>query len=298
MPGLPNAGVNYQMFKHADALSEKEKKQYAQLLQSVLKTASEQTIVEKIAINNRLRPDQGREGKLIDWGEYVAFEKPEGQATGMQSLVPDTIKWPLKRWEIKVGLSDESMEESGESPNAYLNKGQAARAFQRRWDAVMLTEYKTNAPGTAGTDWSTESEANIVKQITGALDEVNDLGFKVNMAIMTNKQRSKIKQFESVVKGWTTVDEYIKENLEIANHIAVRKIRIKDENNVYQDIYDQTGRFMLLQTDAAGVFSQKPTMMEPFRDKERGISGVIMRKDFGGKLIQAEAIHQLTGLVI
>ena len=109
---------------------------------------------------------------------------------------------------------------------------------------------------------------------------------------------SRIKQFDSVVKGWTTVDEYIKENLEIPNYITVRNIRIKDENGNYQTLYTQTGRFMLLQNDAAGVFAQKPTTMKKFEDVERGLEGVIMRKDFGAKLVQPEAIHQLTGLVI
>ena len=286
------------VFKNPDAVSYKLLMQFAKMRSSVLKSASEKTLLQDITVNNPLPVDHGLEGKFYDWGELVAVKKPEGATTGVQRPVPGTTKYVLEQSEVPVGITDEATINSQLKAQNLLTAGQSGKAFARAMDSDVLNEFVNESNSTAGTNWDTETDVNIRKQLREAGDEVEDVGFDVSTILMTSGQLERIGRIESIVKGFNTVEKYMLDIFPGATLKKWRKIRYKDDHLVWQTLFDPVGKLILLDKAGFAVFTQRPTTMEFYRDVPAGVDYAYMRKFFGSKVVQKDAGHMLTGLTL
>jgi hypothetical protein len=77
-----------------------------------------------------------------------------------------------------------------------------------------------------------------------------------------------------------------------------KKIRVKKPDATMETLFDPTGNLFAIDRTACGVFTQRPTTIEQFRDVDAGVDFAYMRKYFKTDLVQLDAAHQLDGLVI
>jgi len=286
------------VFKNPDAVDLRTLKAFAKLRSDILKVASEKSLITEVTVDNPLAVEHGLIGKIYDWGQLVALKKSEGVPTGVQHVKPGSIDYQLEQHEVKVGITDEGKINSTQSAQDILSAGQAGMAFARSIDSQCFNEFVANSNGTTGTNWDTETDVNIRKQLRGAGDVVEDLGFDITTVIMTTGQLERIGRIESIVRGYNTVEGYMNSIFPGAKILTWKQIKYKDEHLVWQTLFNPVGKLMLLDKDAFSVFTQRPTTAEFKRDVDAGVDYAYMRKFFKTKIAQKEAGYLLTGLTL
>lgn len=297
---MPIEGNQYQegIFVNPDALDAKEKKWLAKLLSSILVKSGEESIVPELLVPNQLTPEMGTEGKFYDWGQLVARFKPDGVPTDIQKIAPSTHNYSLEEWEVKVGITDRAKINGQMQAQDMLTAGDSGRAFARAFDAQGLTTIRDDLPTTSGTNWSTETDANILDQLTGMFDNVWDAGFRPKAVAMTQAQMTRLARIGMGFASPITVEELFLKQFKIGKTYVWRKIIIKNPDGTTRTMFDPTGHLATLDVDAVGVFSQRPTTIEKVRDAFAGVDFAIMRKYFKTDVVQTTAGHVLDNLTI
>lgn len=284
------------VFKNPDAVDAKTLKCFAKMRSQILKKAAELSYAGDVTVPNPLPVEHGLRGKFYDWGQLVALPKPEGAATGVQKLEAGSVEYEMSRHEVKVGITDEASINAQMNAQNLLTVGQAGRAFARAIDSDCFNEFLDGSNTTAGTDWDTETDVNIRKQLVTAKDEIEDIGFVANKVLMTSKQMERIGRIESISRGYNTVESYLQSIFPDADILTWRKIRYRDEHLVWHTLFDPAGKLAILDKDGFAVFSQRPLTVEFKRDVDHGVDYAYNRKFFATKVAQKEAGHLLTGL--
>lgn len=299
MPLEPN---QYQegLFVNPEAIDLRQKKYLAKLVSSVLKGAGEKSIAPDLFVPNPLDRAMGTEGKFYDWGQLVARLKPDGVPTGLGKVLPSDTAYSLDEWEVKVGITDRSKINAQMQAQDLLTAGQASRAFARAFDAQAFNTVLTDMSATSGTNWSTETDANVLDQLDGIIGLVEDEGFEASDLVMTRKQKSRIKKIGLTYANPLTAMELIQGEHENIKKIHTwKKIKVKKpDGSGYEEMFDPTGNLFVIDRTACGVFTQRPVTLEKDRDVEAGVDFAYMRKYFKTDLVQLEAAHQLDSLVI
>jgi len=288
------------LFVNPDAIDARQKEYLAKLTRSVLKEAGEMSIAPQLFVPNPLDAKMGTEGKFYDWGQLVARLKPDGIPTGLGKVKPSDHSYSLDEYEVKVGITDRAKINKQMQAQDLLTAGNAARAFSRAFDAQAFNHVEADCNTTSGTNWSTETDANILDQLDGIIGEVDDKGFDANAMIMTRKQRSRLTRIGLTYANPLTAEELIMKEWPMVKKIFIwKKIEIeKPDGSGYETLFDPTGYLFVVDTKACGVFTQRPTTIEKDRDVEAGIDFAYMRKYFKTDLVQLDAAHQLDSLVI
>ena len=82
----------------------------------------------------------------------------------------------------------------------------------------------------------------------------------------------------------------------IKNIYIWKKIKIKQPDGTEELLFDPTGYAFVVDTKACGVFTQRPTTVEAFRDVDAGVDFAYMRKYFKTAYVQLEAAHMLDSI--
>lgn len=293
-------GNQYQegIFINPDSIDAKEKKWLAKLLSSILVKSGEEAIVPSLLVPNQLTPEMGTEGKFYDWGQLVARFKPDGVPTDVQKIAPSDIRYSMDEYEIKVGITDRAKINGQMQAQDMLTAGDSGRAFARSFDAQGLETLRDDLPTTSGTDWSSETDANILDQITAHFDNIWDAGFTPKATTLTQAQQSRIAQIGLGYATPITVPELFEKQWGIKELKIWRKIIVKNPDGTTRTLFDPTGHFMTVDSDAVGVFSQRPVTIEKVRDAFAGVDFAIMRKYFKSAIVQSTAGHVLDNLTI
>lgn len=288
------------LFVNPDAIDARQKEYLAKLVRSVLKEAGEMSIAPQLFVPNPLDAKMGTEGKFYDWGQLVARLKPDGVPTGLQKIKPSDHAYSLDEYEVKVGITDRAKINRAQEAQDLLTAGNSARAFARAFDAQAFNHVQVDCNSTGGSNWSTETDANILNQLDGIIGEVDDAGFDANAMIMTRKQRSRLTKIGLTYANPLTAQELIQKEWPSIKQIFIwKKIQIeKPDGSGYELLFNPTGYLFVIDTKACGVFTQRPITIEKDRDVDAGIDYAYMRKYFKTDLVQLDAAHQLDSLVI
>lgn len=286
------------LFINPDAIDAREKKWLGKLLGSILKKSAEESIVPSLLVPNILTPEMGTEGKFYDWGQLVARLKPDGVPTELQKIKPSTKTYSLDEYEVKVGITDRAKINSQMMAQDMLTSGDSGRAFARAFDSQGLTAVRDDLTTTSGTDWSSETDANILDQITGIMGDVWDAGFTPKAVVMTQAQLSRLAQIGLGYATPITVPQMFTQQWNVGQIYVWRKINIKEPDDSTATLFDPTGYFGVLDVDAVGVFTQRPVTIEKVRDAFAGVDFAIMRKYFKSDIVQTTAGAILDSLVI
>lgn len=293
-------GNQYQegIFVNPDAIDARERKWLAKLLGSILEKSSEESIVPKLLVPNQLTPEMGTEGKFYDWGQLVARFKPDGVSTDVQKIKPSSTAYSLDEYEVKVGITDRAKINSQMQAQDMLTAGDFGRAFARAFDAQGLETIRDDLPTTSGTDWSAETDANILDQLTALFDNIWNAGFKPKAVAMTQAQQTRIARIGLGYATPITVPELFDKQWNIGELHIWRKIDYKEPDGSSTTMFDPTGHLAVIDIDACGVFSQRPTTIEKVRDAFAGVDFAILRKYFKSDLVQLDGGAVLDSLVI
>ena len=296
----PIEGNQYQegIFVNPDAIDARERKWLAKLLGSVLELAKEEAIVPSLLVANQLTPEMGTRGKFYDWGQTVARFKPDAIPTDVQKISPSSIDYELDEWEIKVGITDRAKINSQMQAQDQLTAGDSGRAFARAFDAQGLETLRDGLPTTSGTNWSTETDANILDQLTAHFNNIWDAGFRPKATCYTQAQETRLAQIGMGFATPITVPEMFEKLWKIKETHVWRKIVVKNPDGTTTTMFDPTGHLVTVDKDATGVFSQRPVTIEKVRDAFAGVDFAIMRKYFKSAIIQTTAGHVLDNLTI
>ena len=287
------------IFVNPDAIDAKQKEYLAKMVSSVLKQAGEMSIAPLLFVPNPLDAKMGTTGKFYDWGQLVARLKPDGVPTGLNKIKPTDHSYELDEYEVKVGITDKAKINSQMQAQDLLSAGNSARAFSRAFDAQAFNTVKTDMSTTSGTNWSTETDANVLDQLDGIIGNVDDGGFDATDIIMTRKQRSRITKIGLTYATPLTAEDLIKKEWPMIKNVHIwKKILVKKPDGSTETLFDPTGNLFVIDRTACGVFTQRPTTIEKFRDVDAGVDFAYMRKYFKTDLVQLEAAKQLDSLVI
>lgn len=299
MPLEPNM-YHEGLFKNPDAIDARQKQYLAKLVGSILKQAGEMSIAPNLFVPNPLDRKSGTEGGFYDWGQLIARKKPDGVATGISKILPTDVRYSLDEYETRIGITDRAKINSDTNAQGLLSAGDHARAFSRAVDAQAFNTVKTDMETTSGTDWSVETDANVLDQLDGIIGNVDDDGFDADALIMTRKQKSRIKKI-----GLTYANPLTALQLVQAEHEDIKKIHTwkkirakKPDGSGFEEFFDPTGNLFVIDTKACGVFTQRPMTLESDRDVESGVDFAYARKYFKTALVQLDAAHMLKDLVI
>lgn len=298
MPLEPNK-YHEGMFKNPDAIDARQKMYLAKLVGSILKQAGELSIAPQLFVPNPLDRKSGTEGKFYDWGQLVARLKPDGIPTGIGKLKPTDIAYSLDEYETKIAITDKAKINTEMGAQSLLDAGDHARAFARAVDAQAFNMVKSDMATTSGTDWSSETDANVTAQLDGIIGSVDDAGFDPDAIIMTRAQRSRLAKIAMGYATPLTVEQYIQTNWPGVKKMYIWKtIRVKKPDDSWETLFNPTGYLFAIDTKACGVFTQRPMTLENDRDIEAGVDIAYARKYFKTALVQTDAAHQLDSLVI
>lgn len=287
------------IFVNPDAMDARTKEYLAKMVSSVLKQAGEMSIAPNLFVPNPLDAKMGTVGKFYDWGQLVARLKPDGVATGINKIKPTDHTYELDEYEVKVGITDKAKLNSQMAAQDLLTAGNSARAFARAFDAQAFNTVKTDMNTTGGSDWSAATDQEVLDMLDAMFGEVDDAGFDATDLIMTRKQRSRVTKIGLTYATPLTAEDLIKKEWPMVKNIHVwKKIRVKKPDATMETLFDPTGNLFAIDRTACGVFTQRPTTIEQFRDVDAGVDFAYMRKYFKTDLVQLDAAHQLDGLVI
>jgi hypothetical protein len=287
------------IFVNPDAMDAKTKEYLAKMVSSVLKQAGEMSIAPSLFVPNPLDAKMGTVGKFYDWGQLVARLKPDGVPTGLSKIKPTDHSYELDEYEVKVGITDKAKLNGQMQAQDLLTAGNSARAFARAFDAQAFNTVLTDMNSTGGSNWSTETDANVLDQIDNCIGFVDDAGFDPDAMVMTRKQRSRITKIGLTYANPLTAEELIQKEWPQVKKIHIwKKIQVKKPDASVEMMFDPTGEFFVIDTKACGVFTQRPTTLESFRDVDAGVDFAYMRKYFKTDLVQLDAAHKLDSLVI
>jgi len=300
MPTLEQNQYFEGLFVNPDAISAKQKMYLAKLVKTVLKQSFEMSLVPQLFVANPLDRKAGLEGKFYDWGQLIARLKPDGLPTGESKVKANEKKYTLEEYETKIPITDAAKINLGMGAQDLLSVGNHARAFVRAVDAQAFNLVKADMETTSGTNWSTETDANVLDQLDGIIGEVDDDGFDSDALVMTRKQRSRISKIGLTYSNPLTTEDLIKKEWpQVKNIFIWKKIRAKKpDGSGYEEFFDPTGNLFVIDTKACGVFTERPMTLENNRDVEAGIDIAFARKYFATALVQLDAAHQLDSLVI
>lgn len=299
MPLAQNT-YNEGLFVNPDAIDAKQKIYLAKMVSSVLKQSGEISIAPQLFVSNPLDRKAGLEGKFYDWGQLIARLKPDGLPTGDQKVKATKTEYILEEYETKIPITDGAKINLGMGAQDLLSAGNHARAFSRAVDAQAFNLVKTDMETTSGTNWSTETDKNVIAQLDGAISEPRLDGFNVDAIVWTAAQRTRFAEIGMNYANMLTAEELIAKKWPgIKTTFIWDKIRAKKpDGSGYEEFFDPTGNLFVIDTKACGVFTQRPMTVENDRDVEAGIDIAFARKYFATALVQLDAAHQLDSLVI
>lgn len=287
------------IFVNPDAMDAKTKEYLAKMVSSVLKQAGEMSIAPSLFVPNPLDAKMGTTGKFYDWGQLVARLKPDGIPTGLNKIKPTDHSYELDEYEVKVGITDKAKLNSQMAAQDMLTAGNSARAFARAFDAQAFNTVKTDMNTTGGSDWSAATDAQVLDQLDTIIGLVDDAGFDADALVMTRKQHSRVTKIGLTYSNPLTADELIKKEWGMVKNIYIwKKIQVKKPDGTTEMMFDPTGSLFCIDSKACGVFTQRPTTIEQWRDVDAGVDFAYMRKYFKTDLVQLDAARQLDSLVI
>lgn len=287
------------IFVNPNAIDLRTKKYLAKLVRNVLKKAGEMSLAPQLFVNNPLDAKMGTEGKLYDWGQLVARLKPDGVPSGLQKVLASSTSYSLDEYEVKTGITDRAKINSQMSAQNILSEGDAARAFKRAFDAQAFNLCKSGMNTTSGTDWSSATDAQVMAEIDTMIGEIDDGQFDPNAMVITRKQRSRIAKVGLSYANPLTAEQLISKTWPDIKKVFVwKKITIEKPDGSTETLFDPTGYAFAIQTDACGVYTQRPTTVETKRDVDAGLDLAYLRKYFKTDLVQLNASHMLDSLVI
>lgn len=288
------------LFVNPDAIDAKQKMYLAKLVKSVLKQAGEMSIVPLLFVANPLDRKAGLEGKFYDWGQLIARLKPDGIPTGDQKVKASKTEYTLEEYETKIPITDGAKINLGMGAQDLLSAGNHARAFSRAVDSQGFNLVKDTMESTSGTDWSSETDKNIIAQLDGIIAEPRLDGFVADAIVWTSAQRSRFAEIGMNYANMLTAEELLAKKWP-----GIKKTYIWDiiraklpDGSGYETFFDPTGNLFVIDTKACGVFTQRPMTLENDRDVEAGIDIAFARKYFATALVQNDAAHLLDSLVI
>ena len=287
------------LFVNPNAISAKEKMYLAKLVKTVLKEAGEESIAPQLFVPNPLDRKMGTEGKFYDWGQLVARLKPDGVPTGLSKIMPSEHSYSLDEYEVKVGITDRAKINGQMTAQDQLTAGNSARAFSRAFESQAFNHVLTDSNNTSGTNWSTESDTNVLDQLDNIIGLIDDQGFNGDALVMTRKQRSRLTKIGLTYANPLTAQELIQAEWPDIKKIFIwKKITVKKPDGSTETLLDPTGNLFVIDTKACGVFTQRPVTVEKFRDVDAGVDFAYMRKFFKTDLVQKDAARVLDSLVI
>ncbi|MHA1136521.1 MAG: hypothetical protein ACTSSE_08545 [Candidatus Thorarchaeota archaeon] len=288
------------LFVNPDAISAKQKMYLAKMVKSVLKESGEMSLAPQLFVANPLDRKAGLKGKFYDWGQLIARLKPDGISTGDQKIKASDTEYTLEEYETKIPITDAAKINLGMSAQDLLSAGNHARAFSRAVDSQAFNLVKDTMATTSGTDWSSETDKNVLAQLNGIIKKPRQAGFNPDAIVWTSDQRSRIDDIGMNYANMLTAEELIAKKFP-----GIKKTYIwdiiqaeKPDGSGYEEFFDPTGYLFVIDTKACGVFTQRPMTLENERKADAGIDIAYARKYFATALVQTKAAHQLDSLVI
>lgn len=272
---------------------------FAKHLAKILKIARIKTKATVLLKNNPLGPEEGTEARVFNYSQFTARLKPEGVPTGAQRLMIDSVTYSLNEWEVKTAITDRAKINSRMNVNDVFNAGDAARALIRAIDSEILNEMiaGTNTitviPG--GQEWSPAAgtDAQIITQIDGAIGRLENAGFEPGMAVMSRAQKTRLAEIGRGIGAGLSFEQFWKDHLNLSAYMVVPQITEVNEDGSNRQMFTPFDNFALIDTEAWGIMSQRPTGLEYFRDTDAGVDLGYIRKYFRAHGIQANACQIL-----
>ena len=300
MPLVNRLQYQQGIFVNPDAMSKRMQTRFGKLLKNVLKIASDKASVLDLYIPNPLKPEDGLTGTLYNHSGLTAVRKYDGVPNKIQKTTTGSVEYKCERWEVKVGITDDSKIDAGYSAQSILTEGEAGAAFARRLDATGYTMMQTgiNVATGATAGWNAATDAQITGDIEGAIARANAAGYYDLIALLTVAQKSRISAIARGIGSGITFKTYMDDELELSTYRKLAPINETMPDGTNVAMFTQTGFFTILDKSAYGVFSQFATDLEYIRDGEAGIDVGMMRKRWKFQGIQADACQVITGCVL
>jgi len=285
------------IFLNQDAIADRVLERLTKDVKTVLKVADEYTIITDITVPNT--PD-GLEISFHTETQDLAFEKPELAETPVQKRIKQLkVEDRLKQWEVRLGVSDEALENKGTSAQNLMNATSAGKAFARAMNAEGLTNMYAALAGTpVGVAWNLATNAQIEMDIANRLDALDDEGFTGNKILMNRLQVARLNHTLNVVMfggQGIKVSEWLSDNHQL-ELTRVKRINYKNNNGTLINLFNPTGQVLIFEKEAYSVFTQNPMTTEVVRKPEIGGWVAYMRKKFKTTPVQTEACQKLIGI--
>lgn len=289
------------IFTNADALSDRVLERLGKAVETVLRVANEESIIQNLTVPNT--PD-GMEIIFHNQTQDIAYVKPELAETPSQKrLLQLKAEDRLRRWEVRLAVSDEAMmnkdaNSPGSSAGDLLSATNAGKAFARAINAEGLGNmFAGKTPVGAGAPWNLAADAQIENDIVAGLDAGDDEGFNLTTMTATRLQMARLHRVANVVNTGLTVKGWLEE-VGVPNVQMVKRINYKNNNGTLIPLFNPTGNCLLLDTRGYAVFTQEGMTGEVERDIKIGAHVAYLRKYFRTTPVQPEAAYLINGIGI
>ena len=291
------------IFRNADALNKDVIERFSTLIDKALEVATYEAIIPKIT--QPFTPD-GLRVMMHTVSDLIAYEKTEGAETPAQRPEwEQSINEQLKRWEVKVEITDEAKITAKYTATDLLNAGMpgsdarqadaVGSAFAKAIDAEGLnTLFGALVPVAATAAWALTADANIEADLDGMIGRCELEGFVPDTVLLPRGALSRIRRMQWVVNTSKSPEAYLKENYGL-DAVKVMPISYKYGTGVNYNLFTPFNQVLMFRKKSFGTFSQLMTEAEAFRDTPRGVDAAMVRKFWLTVAAQPESAQLLNG---
>ncbi len=304
-------------FLNEDALNKDVIERFSTLIGEIMRVATEKTYIPQLTVPTI--PD-GLRVIMHDTTRPIAFEKPEGAETAQQRIEwEQKVNQQLKRWEIRVGITDEAKITGQLTANELLKFDDgpvyqagdiqriqnAGRGFSKAMNAEGLAAMYgalTGTPSTSGAGgWATATDAQIDNDIESMIVRMETEGYNPDWFMSSRQARSRLRRMVWVTGSAKDIDDYLKQykddmNGTIIKSMVVTPIIYKDGNGNNTILFSPVGNVLMIDRGAYAAFAQREMVTEFWRNTPAGVDEAVMRKYWLTVVAQPDAGELLTGV--
>ena len=284
------------IYLNTDALADRVLERLGKSVDTVLKTAQEETIITELTVPNE--PD-GMEIIFHNQTQDLAYTKPElAETSNQKRLLQLKAEDRLRQWEVRLAISDEALKNKKQNAGDYMSAVNAGKAFAKAVNAEGLTNMYGGVVGTAvTTPWNLATNAQIENDIINRKRAIKDEGFKPDIILINDSQWARMHHtLNAVMFSGQTVEQWLGE-LGL-RPIIVDRINYKNNNGTLINLFNPDGQVLIIDSKAYSVFTQEQMTVEMERDIKIGGWVAYFRKFFRTTPVQPESAARLIGTVI
>jgi len=232
------------IFINTDALADRVLERLGKAVDTVLKTAQEETIITEITVPNE--PD-GMEIIFHNQTQDLAYTKPELAETPVQKrLLQLKAEDRLRQWEVRLAISDEALKNKKQNAGDYMSAVNAGKAFAKAVNAEGLTNMYGGVTGVPATvPWNVATNAQIENDIVARKRAIRDEGFNADIILMNETQWARLNHTLNVIMftGMTVEQWLAQHGLKV---IIVDRINYKNNNGTLINLFNPDGQVLVL----------------------------------------------------